>query len=89
MKTSYYEGLSANAHENPSYWFSGMTRDQLPRGYRGSVAKDATGWDLWNGFLSVIDDAVSGSRGARRWVISTFAEYQDAETIESLSKDAE
>jgi len=89
MKAAYYEGLSDNAHENPSYWFDGMTRDQLPQSYRGSVPHNATGWDLWNGFLAALADATTGSRGARRWVISAFVQHQDQETIDSLIRDGE
>lgn len=87
MNAKYYENLAAEAHVNPSYWFDGIERKHLPNGYRGEVAKDATRWDLWNGILAVLDDAASGKRGARKWVISTFADFQDQEVINQLSEN--
>ena len=86
MTKTYYSNLADEAHENPSWWFSGITRGNIPHGYRGAVAKDARGWELWNGILAVLDDAASGNRGARRWVKSTFADYQDHDTINRLSE---
>lgn len=86
MTNNYYVNLAAEAHENPSYWFSGIDRDHLPKGYRGSVVRDASGWDLWNGILEILNDAAIGERGARKWVRSTFADYQDKETIKQLSE---
>lgn len=86
MNSKYYENLASEANENPSFWLTGIERKHLPRSYRRSCEKDAKGWDLWNSIIDVLDDAASGKRGARKWVISKFANYQDQELIDQLSE---
>lgn len=87
MNATYYKNLADEAHANPSFWFAALERKHIPNGYRGSVAKDAAGWTLWNGLLAVLDDARRGKRRARKWVISTFAAYQSQEVINQLSEE--
>ena len=80
MKTKYYKMFAEECNENPSHWFSGMERKDIPVGYRGGVQRNAENWDLWQPLCAAVWDAAEGNQRLRRWVRTQF-EVPDYDNI--------